>query len=262
VSQVLMNLAVNSRDAMKSGGRLDIRTAVVEADQAMALRLELPGPGGYAQLTVADTGCGMSEETRGHVFEPFFTTKPAGEGTGLGLATVYGIVKQSGGGIAIDSAPGRGTEIRILLPLAQGGAPARPVADAAPGAPCTGTVLVVEDEVSVRRLVTRVLRQQGLKVLEAESAAAALALSRASEETIDLLVTDVIMPGMSGPELVRELQRERRGIRVILMSGYTPDAVRDQGIDDDAVFVEKPMSPATLVRAVREALEREAAVVA
>jgi PAS domain S-box-containing protein len=256
VSQVLMNLAVNARDAMPTGGRLDIRTAVLEADHDTARRLELPGPGAYAQLTVVDTGCGMSEETRAHAFEPFFTTKPPGEGTGLGLATVYGIVKQSGGGIVIESEVGRGTSMRILLPVEPGDVAARPEPEEGPGLAATATVLVVEDEVCVRRLVTRVLQREGLRVLEAENAAAALELSRTFGEPIELLVTDVIMPGMSGPELSQALRRERPELRVILMSGYTPDAVRSQGlIAPDTAFVEKPMAPSRLVRAVRDALE-------
>jgi CheY-like chemotaxis protein len=258
LTQIIMNLAVNARDAMPRGGTLRVSTSVVALDDAQVARIGTSGRGDHVRMTVEDTGHGMDESTMRRIFEPFFTTKAIGKGTGLGLATVYGIVKQAGGGIDVQSQPGRGSTFSIFLPVTAADAgqarPAPASADQGGGE----TVLVVEDEDAVRSLVARVLRSRGYRVLEAASGTLALAVVDAHIGAIDLILTDVIMPGMSGPELVRRLIAERPALRVIYMSGYTQDEVLHHGVrQDTASFLEKPMTPGGLAAKVREVLDSQ-----
>lgn len=258
IEQVLVNLAVNARDAMPSGGKLTLETANVTLGQIQGMRYEPPmPPGHYVMLAVSDTGIGMNSETQSHVFEPFFTTKEEGKGTGLGLATVYGIVKQSGGYIWIYSETEHGTTFKVYLPRAQ-----EVLAEAfIPGMEAsprggTETILVAEDEIAVRSLVCSVLESGGYTVLEGESGDAALLIARAHDGHIDLLLTDVVMPRMSGRELADRVQMLDPGIRVVYMSGYTEKAIVHHGmLDADAVLLQKPFSPDDLVRKVREVLD-------
>jgi signal transduction histidine kinase len=258
LEQVLVNLAVNARDAMPAGGRLTLTTANADVEPPP------PGagaggpvpPGRYVVLQVTDTGSGMDAMTQARIFEPFFTTKPRGRGTGLGLATVYGIVRQSDGHVAVASAPGAGTTFRIYLPrveapLAVATPPQAPAATAG-----SGTILLAEDERLVRVLARKVLEQAGYSVLVAEGGAQALELARGHNGVIDLLVTDVVMPEMSGRELVRRLLQERPAIRVLYMSGYSDEAVAQHGVlDVGTSFIAKPFTPTTLAAKVREVLE-------
>jgi signal transduction histidine kinase len=250
VEQVVMNLAVNARDAMPRGGRLRIRTATVAEEE----------PGGrWARLEVADTGTGMSAETRARIFEPFFTTKGPGEGTGLGLSMVYGIVEQSGGRIAVASEVGRGTTFEILLPVTESIAPAEPPTAEAP-APTTRaeTILLVEDEPEVREMTRELLEAEGYRVLSAGRPDEALERARRLEGPIHLLLTDVVMPQMNGRELAERLTHMRADLRVLFMSGYTDDAMVRLGVSDTrARFLGKPFTRAILAAKVREALERE-----
>jgi two-component system, cell cycle sensor histidine kinase and response regulator CckA len=242
LEQVITNLAVNARDAMPDGGRLSIDARRIERD------------GSYVELAVSDTGHGMDTDTLSHVFEPFFTTKSKDEGTGLGLATVYGIVAQSGGDVLVSSAPDAGSIFRVLLPLSEGAvtAPAEPVEE--PAAPGAETILLVEDEEMIRRLVRDVLTRSGYTVYDAPAGAPALELLRSHDGEIDLLLTDVVMPGMSGPALARIATDERPSLRVLFTSGYTNEPEQIVGALDSA-FLGKPFSPQALVAKVREVLE-------
>jgi two-component system cell cycle sensor histidine kinase/response regulator CckA len=256
IEQVLLNLVVNARDAMPDGGTLTIETRGVSLDADDAA--ERPGmrPGPHAMVAVSDTGVGMDEVTRQRIFEPFFTTKALGKGTGLGLSMVYGIVKQSGGVIEVASEPGHGATFRIYLPAVA----ERPAPRASTAAPAVArgheTVLVVEDEPALRELTTRVLTGAGYKVLEAGTGAEALALLERHPEDVDLLFTDVVMPGMTGRELAVRLASLRPAMRVLYTSGYTEDAILRYGVLDDASrFLTKPYTPAELRRRIREALD-------
>jgi signal transduction histidine kinase/DNA-binding response OmpR family regulator len=257
IDQVLMNLAVNARDAMPYGGVLTIATRnVTLAEEISSSECVVP-PGDYAVLEVSDTGVGMDASIQARLFEPFFTTKGPGKGTGLGLATVYGIVKQSGGYILVESAPGFGTTIQVFLPLAAtaGESEERQVAE---GAALGGmeTVLLIEDEPAVREIAKRVLRRQGYAVLEAASGAEALATSAAFAADIDLVISDAVMPGIGGAEAVRLLQEQRPGMKALIMSGYTDDEMVRRGIVSSAIpFVQKPFLLADFARAVRDALD-------
>jgi two-component system, cell cycle sensor histidine kinase and response regulator CckA len=256
LEQVLVNLAVNARDAMPGGGRLLVETANVVLDEACAAHRPEVAPGPYVLLSMADTGVGMDEETRTHLFEPFYTTKGPGKGTGLGLATVYGIVAQSGGHIDVESAPGQGTTFRIYLPRA-GGVPREveePEAEAPRG---RETVLVVEDEEAVRRLVREVLLAQGYRVLEAPGGEEALSLCAAAAEPVDLVLTDVVMPGMSGRELAARLREAVPDIRILFMSGHTETAVLAEGTlrSPREAFLQKPFPQNALARKIRELLD-------
>ncbi|MHB2016275.1 MAG: ATP-binding protein [Candidatus Xenobia bacterium] len=251
VEQVLMNLVVNARDAMPQGGKLTVETGVSEGDGVVV------PPGQYVLLAVSDTGCGMDEETQARIFEPFFTTKEMGKGTGLGLSTVYGIVKQWNGVIVVDSEIGRGTTFKIHLPMAVVPALAAAV-EARPAADVRGneTVLVVEDEAPVREFASQVLKRKGYEVLVAENGEAGLKLCREHAGEIHLLVTDVVMPVMSGPEMVAEVTRLRPDMRVLYTSGYTDDAMVHHGIAHcDIAFLEKPFTGDQLALKVREVLD-------
>jgi PAS domain S-box-containing protein len=258
IEQVVMNLAVNARDAMEGGGTLTIETRNTEvlASRRAPERDAMP-PGRYVQIRVSDTGTGIDAETKRHIFEPFFTTREKGKGTGLGLATVYGIVKQSGGFIWVDSVPGQGTVFTLDLPqvdaYAEGAEPATEERAERVG---TETVLVVEDEAQVRAVAREALRTHGYTVLEAPDADVALRVARGSGKTIDLLLTDVVMPGLSGSQLAEILAAERPGLRVLFMSGYTDDALGPHGVLRPGVhYLQKPFSPDLLAQKVREVLD-------
>ena len=256
IVQILMNLVINARDAMPSGGRIFIETANADLDRNASLPFKNAAPGSYAMLSVADTGVGMSEETLQHVFEPFFTTKGMGLGTGLGLSTVYGIVRQSDGWIHVDSRPGEGSRFRIYLPRVAG-VEALPEHRAAPAEVPGGveTVLVAEDQPEVRRLAMRILQSNGYQLLEASSGPEALELSRRHAGPIDLLVTDVIMPEMTGRELATRLRQSRPEIKVLYVSGYTADIIGREGVlDAEVAYLPKPFTPAQLSLKVREVL--------
>jgi len=255
VEQVIMNLAVNARDAMPRGGTLSIATAEVVLEPAEAERIPGAAPGRYARLAVADTGCGMDETVRSHLFEPFFTTKE--HGTGLGLATVYGIVQQLGGFVRVETAPGRGTTFEIFFPWA-GAQGARSEAAEEPLRPAAGaeTVLVAEDEDLVRDLVCEILRRSGYAVLEARDGHEALAVAERHRGPIHLLLTDVVMPRMSGSDLARRLASRRPEMRVLYMSGYTDDETLRRGVlAGGKAFLQKPFRAAVLAARVREVLD-------
>ncbi len=257
LQQVVMNLAVNSRDAMPGGGTLTIATGRVQLDEADVVAHPEIQPGPYALLSVTDTGTGMDAETLSHVFEPFFTTKELGRGTGLGLATVYGIVKQHGGHIQVRSELGRGTAFRIFLPCVTPlGAPRAGQERRAELARGSETILVVEDDEAVRHLARSLLASHGYRVLEARNADEALAIARDDSGRIDLLLTDVILPGVNGRDLFARLLGEGRCAKALFMSGYSGDLVAQHGILDPGVeFIEKPFTVAALTRRIREVLD-------
>jgi nitrogen-specific signal transduction histidine kinase len=256
VEQVVMNLAVNARDAMPHGGKLRMETSNVEIVAGQARDLEL-APGQYVMLRVVDSGHGIDAATLAHVFEPFFTTKPMGKGTGLGLATVYGIVKQSGGSIQVESEVGRGTEFRIHFPAAHGSTSKR--LDAAAGenvARGTETVLIAEDEPDLRELTRIFLEGYGYKVLTAASAEQAIQTADAFAERIHLLLTDVIMPGMSGRQLAESILRKRPQTMIMYMTGYTDDMVVQHKVLEPGVqLLQKPFTKFDLARKVRSTLD-------
>ncbi len=257
IEQVIMNLAVNARDAMPSGGKLTISTANVDRQPIRDASDPDAASDAYIMLAVSDTGVGIDAGTQTRIFEPFFTTKDAGKGTGLGLATAYGIVKQSRGDIEVFSEPGHGTSFKIYLPRVLGQAAAaeqRPEAE--PAARGSETVLLVEDDDALGRLATGVLASQGYIVLAARNGREALALSSSHPEPIDLMLTDVIMPGMNGRELAEQLVSLRPKLRVLYMSGYTPDvAVRHGVLQATMAYLPKPFTPAALTQKVRAVLD-------
>ncbi|NOT08431.1 MAG: response regulator [Gemmatimonadales bacterium] len=255
IEQVIMNLAVNARDAMPRGGKLTIETSCVELDSSYAETHFPVQPGSYAMLAVTDTGTGIDVETRSKMFQPFFTTKDPGKGTGLGLSTVYGIVKQSGGYIWVYSEQGQGTTFKVYLPQVQAGPTEveKPVEVSITKG--SGTVLVVEDEPTVRQLTRRVLAARGYDVLSASQGREALEVAAAYGGEIDLLLTDVVMPLMGGRELAEHLAVARPTTKVLYLSGYTDDAVVRHGVLESRVhFLQKPFAPETLARKVREVL--------
>ncbi len=257
IEQVLMNLAVNARDAMWAGGKLDIATTTFEADEHYAGLHPIP-PGNYVRLTVSDTGTGMSSEVCGRAFEPFFSTKPKGEGSGLGLATVYGIVTQAGGDVGIYSEPGLGTTVRANFPMATEATRRRPqeTNQRTSTAPNDETILLVEDELIVREPTRRMLAGVGYTVLAASNADEALAIVRDHTGEIHLLLTDVVMPGRSGKELSIAVSELRPGTKVLFMSGYGHDLIVDQGVLEKGVhLIEKPFAADNLFRCVREVLD-------
>ena len=257
VEQIVMNLAVNARDAMPKGGTLTIETANVELDEHYAKTHLAVKPGPYVALTVTDTGTGMTPQVQARLFEPFFTTKEVGKGTGLGLATVHGIVTRSGGSVNVYSEVGRGTSFTVYFPRADA---AEMVVDAPPpvARPRAGTetVLVVEDAEGLRELARRLLERQGYTVLVAANADEALRLFE-QNASIDVLLTDVVMPGASGPELTRQLVERRPALKVIYMSGYTEEAIVQHGVLKPGIaFLHKPFTSETLGRKIREVLDR------
>jgi PAS domain S-box-containing protein len=261
IEQVILNLAVNARDAMPEGGRLTIETANVELDKAAAHPPAVLSPGKYVMLAVTDNGCGMDAETQAHIFEPFFTTKEKGKGTGLGLATVYGIVKQSGGYVWVYSEPGRGTSFKVYLPRIEEEPAARGrdgTTDARALPRGSETVLLVEDEKGVRELAREYLELVGYTVIEAEDGHTALELAAMHVGPIQLLMTDVVMPGISGRELAGRVKAIRPDIKILFMSGYTDQAVVHHGIlDTDAALLQKPFTMAALAAKLREILSTE-----
>ncbi|HEY5191461.1 MAG TPA: response regulator, partial [Candidatus Deferrimicrobium sp.] len=256
--QILMNLVVNSRDAMPGGGTIVIETANVDLDEGYCALHPYVTPGRFVMLAVSDTGQGMSKEVKAHIFEPFFTTKEMGSGTGLGLATTYGAVHQAGGSIEVYSEVGIGTTFKIYLPRVdeeanQQGNDILPTD--LPGG--TETVLLVEDEHTVRNLCSRILGGLGYQVMQARSGAEAVVAAAERADRIDLLLTDVVMPGMSGKELATRLVRHHPEMKVLFMSGYTDDAIVHHGVLDEGVsFIGKPYTPSALARKVREVLEK------
>jgi CheY-like chemotaxis protein len=258
IEQVIMNLAVNARDAMPHGGRLTIETANVTLDDSYA-RLHAPvQPGDYIMLAISDTGMGMDADTQSHIFEPFFTTKGV-KGTGLGLSTVYGIIKQSGGYVWVYSEPGKGTTFKIYLPRvsATGEAAETETTVAVNNShQNVETILLVEDEANLRRLTFQYLRKQGYTVLEATDGVAAIQISEAHPGPIHLLLTDVIMPGMNGRELAQRITSERSETKVLYMSGYTENAIGHNGtLDAGITLLQKPFTLPALKAKVREVLD-------
>jgi len=256
VQQIVMNLAINARDAMPHGGRLIIETENIECDTAEAENCCGTPPGRYVRLSVSDTGAGMDKETLQRIFEPFFTTKPEGLGTGLGLATVHGIVEQSGGNIGVESEFGRGTTFRIYLPPVEAPeeAPELPPRQRAAGG--TETLLVVEDEEHVRSFIVKALGRAGFTILDTGSPREALSMAEDHGDRIHMLISDVIMPGMSGPELAKNIQVLRPGMPVLYMSGYTEDAISFRSdLEKDTELLTKPFAPEELCGKVREMLD-------
>jgi signal transduction histidine kinase len=261
IEQVILNLSANARDAMPRGGKLSVRTENISVNEFEAVKRPPMIPGRYVLLAVSDTGHGMDEATKTHIFEPFFTTKEIGKGTGLGLAMVYGIVKQSGGFIWVESLPGSGTTFEIYLPQVTGKVViGEPEEKNSPTPLGSETILVAEDEAGVRELACQFLRVKGYTVLEAEGGLEALALSRSHGGTIHLLLSDMVMPKMSGGELAAQLKAIRPDIRIAFMSGYSEFSRGDLGKGfPEALVLQKPFSPASLVELVREALARPVA---
>jgi CheY-like chemotaxis protein len=255
IEQIVLNLAINARDAMPTGGTLTLGTASVEfSGETLPQGLQ---PGRYVLLSVSDSGTGMDEETKSRMFDPFFTTKPRGEGTGLGLATVYGIVRQSNGAVDVESEPGQGTTLRIYFPPAdrpEGPEPLRQFLRERPRG--TETVLLVEDEPAVRALARKALTGSGYRVLEAEDAAEALSVAHGQNGPIHLLLADVVMPHMNGRELAESLALFYPDAKVLFMSGHTEDAIIRHGVQTRGIpFLQKPFTPDTLARKVREVLD-------
>jgi two-component system cell cycle sensor histidine kinase/response regulator CckA len=258
LEQVVMNLVVNARDAMPKGGKLTIETANVDLDEAYAAQHDNVAAGPHVMLAVIDTGHGMDRATQARIFEPFFTTKEVGRGTGLGLSTVFGIVRQSGGHVYVYSEPNRGAAFKVYFPRVSGGGPTPPVHRSVVPRSSSETVLVLEDEDQVRRVVLAMLQRGGYRVIEATRAEEALEIARDPSRTVDLLLTDIVMPGMSGPEVVRKIREIRPDLKAICMSGYTDDTVVRHGILESGIaFLQKPITPDSLRQKVRSVLDEE-----
>jgi len=259
VEQVIMNLVVNARDALPEGGRIVIETSNVDLDSAYTLDHAIVRPGPYVLLAVSDTGIGMSAETVAHIFEPFYTTKESGRGTGLGLSTVYGIVKQSGGYVWVYSELGKGTTFKVYLPRVKDAVQDLPVPETLPAATHKAheTILLVEDESAVRELAQMVLSQRGYKVIEAHTPEEAERLAGNNGAEIHLLLTDIVMPGSSGRELAKRLTGRYPNLRVLYMSGYTYNVIAQDGTLEEGIsFLQKPFTPQVLSEKVREVLDR------
>lgn len=258
VEQVIVNLIINSRDAMSGGGELSLATTNEHLDEAYAKTHEEVTPGAYVKLTVSDTGTGMTRDVASRAFDPFFTTKPPGEGSGLGLSTSYGIVKQSRGHIAVYSEPGIGTTVAVYLPRVQPeGEPVPEPAEATEPSGGRETILVVEDEAAVRDVVLKALRARGYEVLEAEGGSEALELLDGYEGEVDLLFTDVVLPGIGGRELAEQVMARRPGVKVLFMSGYTDDVILHHNLRTaDFDLMQKPFTALSLATKVREVLDR------
>ena len=255
IQQILMNLVMNARDAMPRGGKLTIQIKDVVLDEAQASRHGGIQPGRYALIELTDTGTGMSLEVQARIFEPFFTTKEVGKGTGLGLSTVYGIVQQCSGHIAVSSELERGTSFEIYLPCLDQSSAGAHLPSTLPAPVVEETILVVEDNIAVRSVLCRVLKDAGYVVLAARDAAEASAICNSHQSTIQLLMSDVVMPGVSGPELAVELLRRRPDMKVLFMSGYSGTAITRHGVlREGLAFLPKPFSPASVRRAVRAVL--------
>jgi PAS domain S-box-containing protein len=256
LDQVIVNLVVNARDAMPEGGTLTIETTKTELTGKQTARMPYVQPGSYVRLIVTDTGTGMDAETVTRIFEPFFTTKEKGKGTGLGLATVYGIIKQSGGYIWVSSEPGKGTSFKIFLPqVAETASEVSAKIETAPASVGTNTVLLVEDEESLRDLTSELLERRGYRVLAAADGAQALEAARRFRGPIHLLLTDVVLPGIGGPVLAKQLSTERPGMKTLFMSGYSEfNSSGHPGLPTDARLLQKPFSKETLLRDVAEVL--------
>jgi PAS domain S-box-containing protein len=261
IEQVIINLALNGRDAMVAGGKLTLETRNVNLDRAYAGQHPGATEGDFVMLAVTDTGMGMNAATQARIFEPFFTTKERGKGTGLGLSTVYGIIKQSGGTIYVYSEPERGTTFKIYLPRVMASHPTEiPVSAKPANVRGTETVMVVEDEDGVRSLTCRVLQTYGYTVLEAENGGEALLIAEQYGEPIHLLLTDVVLPRVSGRKLAERLVRTRSDLRVLYMSGYTDGSIVNDGtLDPGTAFIQKPFTPETLAQKLREVLDSSAA---
>ena len=263
IEQVILNLIVNARDAMPDGGKLWIETSNVELHSAVAHDQALIKPGPYVMLSVTDTGVGISAETLPHIFEPFYTTKESSRGTGLGLSTVYGIVKQSGGHISVDSQPGKGTTFKVYLPRVEESAPSPQKVERTEPATTEGreTILLVEDEPAVRELARVVLSELGYTVIAAQNSEDAVRLAGRHDSEIHLLLTDVVMPGMSGHDLASHLTALHPNLRVLYTSGYTYNVIAENGtLEEGLSFMQKPFTPRALAQKVRETLDRQVAV--
>jgi two-component system, cell cycle sensor histidine kinase and response regulator CckA len=259
LEQVILNLAINARDAMPTGGKLKIATANLYLDEAYADRSAVVKPGSYVQVVVSDTGCGMDEQTQSRIFEPFFTTKEQGKGTGLGLATVYGIVKQSGGYIWVYSEPGHGTAFKIYLPIVEASTetlrPAQPRKEMPRG---SETILLVEDDTLLREVTYDFLQYSGYAVIPTGSPKEALRLAALHDGPIDVLLTDMIIPKMNGRELATKLSNVRPEMKVLYVSGYTDGILRDEAHETSEVtlaFLQKPYTYYALTRKIREVLD-------
>jgi CheY-like chemotaxis protein len=256
LDQVLINLAVNARDAMPHGGRFILETANVQLDDLYAEQHASIKPGRYVMLAVSDTGTGMDADTASRAFEPFFTTKETGKGTGLGLATVYGIVQQCGGNIQLYSELGRGTTFKIYLPSAEDklGAASEPVVETVAPARSKTTILLVEDDEIMRKMTRKLLQQHGYEVVEAADGKAAVEWVKTHDSEIDLLLTDVVMRGLSGPELATQLGKLRPSMKVMFMSGYTGELIANHEGLSGSTLLEKPFTRATLLNTLSDAL--------
>ena len=256
IDQILMNLAVNARDAMPLGGKLVIETSNAELDETNLIQYSYAKPGRYVVLSVSDTGCGMDKETQAHIFEPFYTTKAPGQGTGLGLSTVYGIVKQSEGYVWVYSEPGNGARFKIYLPRVDAVAEPTPAAADSPILGGSETILLVEDDDAMRGLTRSCLESGGYFVLDAANGESATREATKHCAPIHLLITDVVMPGVSGSSLAKTLVASRPLMKVLYMSGYTADLIAQQGIlDRQTLLLEKPFTKEALLHKVRKAID-------